>query len=166
MDTAKKLHIIKETLADLELHIQHAEHAAWEAQQEANGHIGAMASRYDTFKEEAQYLSAAHRLRLAELRNLWQKNKMLYEQMPKCPHPKTSVTVGSCVTLFADSVGEVTFLILYYGTGQKVLHGGQYITIIGIESPIAQSVLGLSEGEEVEIILPQREIHAEIISIC
>ena len=32
---------------------------AHEAQQEANYHIGAMESRYDTFKEEAQYLTEA-----------------------------------------------------------------------------------------------------------
>lgn len=34
---------------------------AHEAQQEANYHIGAMESRYDTFKEEAQYLTWKHR---------------------------------------------------------------------------------------------------------
>ncbi|RMH63912.1 MAG: hypothetical protein D6685_07165 [Bacteroidetes bacterium] len=46
--------LIRACRARLEARAQLMRHNMDEAQEEANAHIGAMASRYDTFKEEAQ----------------------------------------------------------------------------------------------------------------
>ena len=50
------------------------------AQAEANYHIGAMQSRYDTFKEEAQYLVAAQQIRLINIeRDLYLCDEIIYK---------------------------------------------------------------------------------------
>ncbi len=56
---------------------------AHEAQQEANYHIGAMESRYDTFKEEAQYLTEAQKLRLLTLQGQLQECIRLHSLLGK-----------------------------------------------------------------------------------
>ena len=159
MNEMTKLDIIKGNLEELERQIQNAEQAAQEAQKDANGHIGAMESRYDTFKEEAQYMS------MGELRELWQKTKLLYDDLRKNPLPCEHVSVGSLVTLVDEDDTEMSFLLLFYGTAQKIRCNGKMTTIISVVSPIAASIMGLAEGDEVEIALPQRTIQAEILHI-
>ena len=51
----------------LEARLAAAEHFRRDAQDEANSHVGAMESRYDTFKEDAQYLAAGHKKTVARL---------------------------------------------------------------------------------------------------
>ena len=165
MNEMTKLDIIKGNLEELERQIQNAEQAAQEAQKDANGHIGAMESRYDTFKEEAQYMSTAQRIRMGELRELWQKTKLLYDDLRKNPLPCEHVSVGSLVTLVDEDDTEMSFLLLFYGTAQKIRCNGKMTTIISVVSPIAASIMGLAEGDEVEIALPQRTIQAEILHI-
>ena len=55
---------VKAILVDM---LNQAKSAIVDAQTEANYHIGAMQSRYDTFKEEAQYLVAAQQIRVIDL---------------------------------------------------------------------------------------------------
>lgn len=165
MKEMTKVDIIKENLEELERQILNAEQAAQEAQQDANGHIGAMESRYDTFKEEAQYMSAAQRLRMREFHELWQKTKLLYDEIKNTSKPNEYVRDGSLVTLLDENDKEMNFLLLFYGTSQKVHCHGKLTTIISVGSPIATSMMGLAEGDDVEIILPHRIIHAEILHI-
>ena len=57
-----------ETLARITTaQIEEQEENRQQAQSEANSHVGAMESRYDTFKEDAQYLSAGFERRIREL---------------------------------------------------------------------------------------------------
>lgn len=161
----EKLKIIKENLDELELQIKNAEIAAEEAQKDANGHIGAMASRYDTFKEEAQYMSAAQRIRMGELRTLWQKTKILYDEFQKSSSLHPIAGAGSLVTIIDDNDEEMSFFILFYGTAKRVACGTKEAVIIGIDSPVARSIIGLTEGDEVEIKLPQKHIQGEVLHV-
>jgi len=52
----EKTIIAKQVLEKLKTDLMRTIKQRDEAQQEANSHVGAMESRYDTFKEEAQYL--------------------------------------------------------------------------------------------------------------
>ena len=51
----------------LEQRLDAAERHREDAQSEANSHVGAMESRYDTFKEDAQYLAAGHERAIARI---------------------------------------------------------------------------------------------------
>ena len=52
----------------LEQRLDAAERHREDAQSEANSHVGAMESRYDTFKEDAQYLAAGHERAIVRIR--------------------------------------------------------------------------------------------------
>lgn len=165
MPNEEKLNIVKENLEELAEQIDNANRAAGEAQSDANSHIGAMASRYDTFKEEAQYMSAAQRLRIRELCALEQKTRLLYEDLQKQPANHETVKVGSLVTIATENDDKMNYLILFYGSARQVECCSRPTTIIGAASPIARSILGLGLGDEVEIRLPQKNIRAEILDI-
>ena len=60
--------LIKKHYEELTNMLLVAEKSISEAQKEANYHIGAMQSRYDTCKEEAQYLVDAQKIRCNELK--------------------------------------------------------------------------------------------------
>ena len=62
-----KFTIATQVLKNVEAELERAIDEQKEAQSEANSHVGAMESRYDTFKEEAQYLAAAHGKRIQDL---------------------------------------------------------------------------------------------------
>ena len=51
----------------LEQRLDAAERHREDAQSEANSHVGAIESRYDTFKEDAQYLAAGHERAIARI---------------------------------------------------------------------------------------------------
>ena len=64
-----------------------------DAQSEANSHVGAMESRYDTFKEDAQYLAAGHERAIARLRE--QLGELRAIQQSKAPQwPKAGALVA------------------------------------------------------------------------
>ena len=79
---------IAEKIAALELLVKkyrqfvvNAEKERAGAQFEANSHVGAMELRYDTFKEEAQYLAQAHLKRVYELESGVQKIEELIKTL-------------------------------------------------------------------------------------
>ena len=69
IDTAGlvRIGVIQAIETALEARLAAAEHYRRDAQDEANSHVGAMESRYDTFKEDAQYLAAGHKKTVARV---------------------------------------------------------------------------------------------------
>lgn len=160
-----KLQIIEKAIHELEEQIQVAQNAADEAQTDANSHVGAMESRYDTFKEEAQYLSAAQRIRAAELTRLLAKTKELLERLRWEQEKSETVQLGSLVTILDENDEETTYLLLCNSLSQKFFAGGAAITVIGAGTPIAKALMGLGVGDEVEINLPQKKILGAVRNI-
>lgn len=62
-----KASLLSLAIADIEEQIAAAERGRKDAIEESKAHKGAMASRYDTFKEEAQYLAGGFAARIQEL---------------------------------------------------------------------------------------------------
>ena len=139
-------------IEDLTKQFHLASQSASDSQSEANAHKGAMASRYDTFKEEAQYLSVAQRLRADSLLRAINETKELLNGIDKIA--KDSVAVGSFVTVVDQNDVERHYLIIPYGSGDKLQINDAPVIVIGKDSPIAKALIGCTVGEEAEIVLP------------
>ena len=78
---------IKTTIVDciiekVENQIRNAERGQSDAIEESKAHKGAMASRYDTFKEEAQYLAGGYAAQLVELNKILRALKSVRDNPP------------------------------------------------------------------------------------
>ena len=148
-----KVKYLLQLIEQLGEHRDMAIQAAQKAQQDANEHKGAMESRYDTFKEESQYLSAAQQLRTATLEQAIFDTDRLAHSLEGLRHD--IVRVGSIVTVRDDDDIERNYFIVPYSLGIQHLIAGQSTIIIGKDSPIASALLGASVGDELEVALPK-----------
>ncbi len=158
---------VKETLLDLaiadtESQIETAERGRKDSVEESKAHKGAMASRYDTFKEEAQYLAGGFASRIKELSS--QRTTLKSMQMRLAANRKIS---GGAIVEVEDvytSVKTKYFLLPVGGGNMYEVNGEQY-SILTIQAPLAHILLGKTEGNEVEITIQGTTKHLFIVSI-
>lgn len=122
------------------------------AQQEANYHIGAMQSRYDTFKEEAQYLVEAQKRQIAELSAAQQELKsILATHSPMLRHTRV---IPGCVVVVshieADSETLRSYLLSPFGGGEEFTLDGTPIRLLSTGTALAQALLYQAQGAVVE----------------
>lgn len=126
--------------------------SAEEAQDEANYHVGAMESRYDTFKEEAQYLTEAQKLRLLHLKGQMQACKQLQQRLQQEDVCFSRVQIGALVKLLSPQAEEVWVFIAPAGLNlyRRDPHLGM-VTCVTEEAPLVRHAVGLEVGEEYEV---------------
>jgi transcription elongation GreA/GreB family factor len=159
---------LKSTILDLvieevEDQIKHAERGKSDAIEESRAHKGAMESRYDTFKEEAQYLAGGFSSQLIELGKLLGALKSVKER------PPASVTKGSGYALIeAENLGDgskTKYLLLPAGGGNSYEVDGEKITVLNVGAPMARAFMGSTAGDEVELKIQGKTKHFNIVSI-
>ncbi len=143
-----KTTIVDNIIEKVENQIKNAERGQSDAIEESKAHKGAMASRYDTFKEEAQYLAGGYAARLVEL------NKILRALKSVRDHPPTT-TKCSCYALIEaenlDDRSRVVYFLLPAGGGDTYDVGGEEITVLNVGAPLARAFIGSVAGDTVEI---------------
>lgn len=147
MDALKKL-VIAEVIKVTQSMLATAEEVRRNAIAESKYHKGAMESRYDTFKEEAQYLMVAQDVRIAEL------NSTIHLLSPLLTRPialRKKAGVFSWVELEDETGNHTTYLILPAGGGVVCTVNEMTVTTINEASPLARALIGKSEGEETEL---------------
>ncbi len=160
-----KIALLDHVIERLEVMLNRAEQAREDAQSDANAHLGRQQSRYDTFKEEAQYLAAAHERRIAEIAS-WlgacmSLRRQLLNEVQISLHSAGSpgdkaVRAGSLVTIiyYRDDgtlSDPVALFILPCGFGEEIAGEGIRIPVFSSDSPVARALLGKKQGEETEI---------------
>ena len=121
------------------------------AQGEANEHIGAMESRYDSFKEEAQQRVSGFARQIDEKKG---QLPLLSSINPSTVSDK--VQHGSIV----KTIGRNYFFSAYIFT-DPVEVGGELYFPVGIDSPIGNHFVGKSAGDTVTF----NENSIELISV-
>ncbi|MCM8809981.1 MAG: hypothetical protein NC934_07465, partial [Candidatus Omnitrophica bacterium] len=124
----------------LEKEIRETKKAMDEAQEEANSHKGAMESRYDTFKEEAQYKAGAYAKKLVQL------NQQLSQVQLIKPTILNSAQFGALV----ESENKTYFLIGYFGP-EPIRLDEKEIFPISISSPIGKLFINKKPGDEIHL---------------
>jgi transcription elongation GreA/GreB family factor len=144
-----KLQLIEELAQKISDSMQKAEEKRREAQDESNRHIGRMESRYDTFKEEAQYLADNYTHQIAVLRKgLAEIGKLSGEAAAN----SDEIQLGSLFTL-RTADGEKGYLLAPIGGGINL--SGGYTTLTP-ESDLGKTVLGKKKGDSFS--LPGRDL--------
>jgi transcription elongation GreA/GreB family factor len=158
---------VKETLldlviADIEKQIETVERGRKDALEESKAHKGAMASRYDTFKEEAQYLAGGFAARIQELTSLLFALKSLRMQVTA----NSKVSGGAIVEVEDTNTGVKTkYFLLPAGGGSVYEVNGEYYSTLTIQAPLARSLFGKTEGDEAEITIHGTTKHLFIVSV-
>lgn len=148
-----KISVLKNDIVRLNSMISQATSAAKEAQKEANYHIGAMQSRYDTFKEEAQYLAEAQKLRILNLKGkVIQSEELIQKLMSQSSKEKTIVNLGSVVCIETESENQIYYFLVPDGTGQAVKIGQYQAICINPEAPIAKPIMECQLEDEIEFL--------------
>lgn len=151
MSNPLKLQLLDSLQQELHRMCNQAIAGAHEAQQEANYHIGAMQSRYDTFKEEAQYLTDAQKLRLLTLRGQLQECVRLRQQLLIRQSPYHRLQLGALVTLRASQQGSLWLFVAPAGLGKPQETASGRVICVTPEAPLISPGLGLSAGDEYQV---------------
>lgn len=157
-----KISVLTAVLADLRKMAAMAEIAGKDAQHEANQQSSAMQSRYDTFREEGQYLAGAQKVRKLGLDAQIADFEVFLAECQKNPVVTDIVRVGSLATIMDDSSDEEScYLLVPAGGGKK------YSDIIAVtyEAPIAQAMFGKREGEGFVATIKGRERHFTVMQV-
>ena len=135
------------------------------AQSEANMHIGAMESRYDTFKEEAQYLAGAQGLRARELNKELIELQRLRELVRQNIIPSNCVCLGNIVVVENESGEKKTYVVASCSGGQLIETNTGSCQVITPASPLGHALIGKTVGETIEFVSCGQTQILEVISI-
>ena len=152
----KRLFLIDAIIQHIRSGISQATESKRSAQSEANEHKGAMESRHDTFKEEAQYMVSAQEVRISELSRSLETMQDLRYHADECS-PGGEITLGSIVRLssLSNALGDWYILSPAAGGLDIISDDGVEVTAITSESPLGSMLLGRSAGDEIELPLNQ-----------
>jgi transcription elongation GreA/GreB family factor len=147
-----KLALLELFIAQVEVMAARAERARRQSQTDANSYLGRQESRYDTFKEEAQYLEAAQQHRVSELGEWLRALEDLRATGPAWTQPAGQVALGSVVTVRAhDEDRPQRFFLLPVCTGDSVTCDDCAVESLSLRAPLGQQLLGRRAGERVDV---------------
>lgn len=157
-----KTAILNRVIEDVKTQIQNAEIGRLNAIEESKAHKGAMASRYDTFKEEAQYLAGGYSARLFEL------GKALDALMSIRNYPPT-IAKSSCYAIIEvenlDDGLRAKYFLLPAGGGNTYEAEGEKITALNMDAPLARAFIGTVAGDEVEVRIRKTMRRFGVVSV-
>ncbi len=130
-----KKQLIEECKKILEREIVETKKAMDDAQEEANFHKGAMESRYDTFKEEAQYKAGAYAKKLVQLGEQLANINMFKIEL------HDSIKVGSIVF-----TSDKNYFLIGFFTSEPIQLNGKSFNLISPNSPFGQKLLNRKKG--------------------
>lgn len=129
-----------------------------DSQEEANYHKGAMASRYDTFKEEAQYLVEAQQKRKLNLQRDLNNYLKLIQNLENEAIIFDTVRVGAGVSL-SNGYDIKNYLLTPSGlVGGNIIIGEEEYQILSVQAPIIAPFIGkhLNEyADDIEHLLDE-----------
>jgi len=121
---------------------------------------GAMMSRYDTTKEESQYLTDANMVRLKQLESGLQAVKSMENKVGK----KESVMLGCLVDVEKDGERSLYF-VMPYGGGNLVKIDGYEFFVLTPSSPLGRQLIGKKEGDMFEFILGGKKNIIKVMNV-
>lgn len=154
--------ILDQVIEEVGVQLKNAEQGRATALKDAKAHKGAMASRYDTFKEEAQYLAGGLNTQ-AEALN---KTLSALRSIRNYPLP---ITKGSGYAIIEvenlDDSSRVKYFLLPAGGGNTYEVDGEKITVLNVGAPLARAFIGAVAGSEVEVKLQGTTKRFSVVSI-
>jgi transcription elongation GreA/GreB family factor len=142
-----KIVLLSKTIKNLENLRDEYKISMNKAQEEANNHIGAMQSRYDTFKEEAQMLEAGFRSRFEDING---KLALAYSYEKELKKNKIidKISIFGSVIKTIDTDKKVENNYFIFVNSDTIILNRQSFYIISLDAPISRLLLDKEEGDE------------------
>lgn len=138
---------------------QEVKKASKDAQARANEAEGAMQSRYDTFKEEGQYLAGGLKIRCNEL----SETVTIIESIDMKQFIRNHIVHIYSVIYVEFEDGEESIFFMFPVLGGEEIEDG--ITVISPTSPIGNALMGKEEGETFQYQVNNRITRGEIVDV-
>lgn len=158
---------VKETLlnlaiTDIEERIEAAKRGRKDAIEESKAHKGAMDSRYDTFKEEAQYLAGGFVAIIQELSSQLAALKSMQTRLVA----NSKVSGGAIVEVEdINTSAKMKYFLLPSGGGNMYEVNGERYSILTIQAPLACALFGKTDGDEAEITIQGTTKYLLVVSV-
>ena len=134
----------------LQAMIDGARYARRVSEKESRAHKGAMSSRYDTFKEEAQALAGGQGKREADLGTQLALIKSLIQD-GKILTPTEVIRTGAIIHVAElETQKEFYYLIVPSGGGFEFQCGDTVFTTLTFSAPLCRALIRKGEGDIVE----------------
>ena len=158
-----KVELVSKLIRTTEEELERAMSYQKDSQEDANVAEGAMVSRYDTFKEEAQYLSDAQKIRVIKLES-GLADLIRFKNDEAFVEEKDRVGLGALVVTEEETETTCYFIAPFAG-GNKYTVSGVEVSIITPEAPIGRALMGREQDDEVKVNFGggKREIYIESI---
>ncbi len=157
-----KIFIIDSIIKEIEGQIRNTKNGRLSAVKESKAHKGAMASRYDTFKEEAQYLADGYSIQLARLNKTL--NELRYIRRDSSIINKGSIRAIVEVQNLSDN-SRAKYFLLPIGGGNIYEVKKEIITVLSVGAPLARAFIGAVAGDEIEVKIQDKTKIFNVISI-
>lgn len=160
MDEINKKSLVEELYKTVENELDKLKKIQKGAQERANEAEGAMQSRYDTFKEEGQYLADGLKIKCFEAESVLVELKEFMYSMNLVTSDR--VRMFSLVRVeYVD--GESKFLFIFPALGGDTVRDN--ITLVTPSSPIGKVLIGKKIGDEFTLTIQGRKKEGEIIDV-
>lgn len=164
-DKVATLNIVRSRLREMK---RQAERGIEDAQREANSHVGAMQSRYDTFKEEAQSLAAGHRIRLIGLQDDLAVCDALIQKLSDEDARFDVVEMGAWFMMEVEVEGMKqiqSYFLVPDGAGMTACLDGVNVMCVTPQAPVVKPFLGLCVDDECEFMSAGREAIGTVLKV-
>lgn len=159
---ATKMAVLERIIEEVRAQIKNAERGQLSAVEDSKAHKGAMASRYDSFKEEAQQLASGYGVQISEL-NMRLGTLVSLKQSPP------TITQGSVYSIIEvesiDDGSRIKYFLLPWGGGDTYDVNGEEIIVISLGAPIAQALIGAIVDNVVKIRIQETMRRFSIVSV-
>lgn len=145
-----KSELIKLVMIQVEQKINHYSGEMKKAQEEANYHIGAMQSRYDTFKEEAQMLKDGFARQLNIASDILNKINMYSSMFEKNKKIDLYIKTGSIINILIDNKKEENYFIFFNMSNESFPILNEKYFVISPDAPISKELLNKEIGDEID----------------
>jgi hypothetical protein len=154
--------ILNRIIEEVEEQIRNAERGRLDAVEESKAHKGAMQSRYDTFKEEAQYLAGGFNAWLQE------RGKMLRILRSIQDYPPTITKCSGYAIVEVENLDDgssAKYFLLPAGGGNTYEVNEEKITVLNVGAPLARAFIGAVAGDELEVKIQATTKRFSVVSV-
>lgn len=151
--------ILKSITQQLEDELDFVEKSSKAAHEAATSEESRPENEYDTRALEASYLAEAQAKRAIDLK------KMIHaiRSLPLVSKSKT-VESGSVIELATED-NSIWYVVLPFGAGLSAQIQGKKVTVVTLESPLGQTLLGKNEGDVFEFLRAGTRKEFEILQV-
>lgn len=157
--------LVEQLIGEYKKQLNTAQQARQNAQGEANEHEGRMASRYDTFKEEAQYLAAGYERRCADLNETIRRLKEFKRVCPGLSGKVDKIGPGAIVQVINAREEHIHYFIVSCGGGIQIDTEHHPLLVIDSRTPMARALFGKKEKDEASYAIGDKKHCIRIESV-